>query len=110
MRNFLLLVILEADKHGEAVEHVGVEETVDIEGEQEGGPSSGSSTGINAPTRGENMPPRSLTRRTSRPESPTRDVPQGSEYGERRGLNALQFRKGWRRGHGIRFAIKEKKK
>jgi hypothetical protein len=36
MRSFLLLVILEASKHGEAVEHVGVGETVDIEGEQEG--------------------------------------------------------------------------
>jgi hypothetical protein len=30
-----LLVILEAAKHGEAVEHVGVRETMDIEGEQE---------------------------------------------------------------------------
>jgi hypothetical protein len=36
IKNFLLLVILEAAKHGEAVEHVGVEETVDIEGEHEG--------------------------------------------------------------------------
>jgi hypothetical protein len=33
---FLLLVILEAANHGEAVEHVGVGEIVDIEGEQEG--------------------------------------------------------------------------
>jgi hypothetical protein len=36
MRSFLLLVNLEAAKHGEAVEHVGVRETVDIEGKQEG--------------------------------------------------------------------------
>ena len=33
MRSFLVLVILEAAKHGEAVEHVGIGETVDIEGE-----------------------------------------------------------------------------
>jgi hypothetical protein len=32
----LLLDILEATNHGEAVEHVGVGEIVDIEGEQEG--------------------------------------------------------------------------
>jgi hypothetical protein len=31
-----LLVIFEATKHGEAVEHVGVGEIVDIEGEHEG--------------------------------------------------------------------------
>ena len=36
IRSSLLLVILEAAKHGEAVEHVGVGEIVDIEGEQEG--------------------------------------------------------------------------
>ena len=36
IRSFLLLVILEAANHGEAVEHVGVGEIVDIEGEQEG--------------------------------------------------------------------------
>jgi hypothetical protein len=48
------------------------------------GPNSGSSTVIHAPTRGENVPPRSPTRRTSRPHSPARDVPQGSEHDERR--------------------------
>jgi hypothetical protein len=31
-----LLVIHEATKHGKAVDHVGVGETVDIEGQQEG--------------------------------------------------------------------------
>ena len=36
IRSFLLLVILEAANHGEAVEHVGVRELVDIEGEHEG--------------------------------------------------------------------------
>ena len=49
------------------------------------GPSSGSSTGMNAPTRPENLPPIS-TPRTSRPHSPARDVPQGSAHDERRGL------------------------
>jgi hypothetical protein len=33
IRSFLLLVILEAVNHGEAMEHVGVGEIVDIEGE-----------------------------------------------------------------------------
>jgi len=36
MKSSLLLVIQEATKHGEAVEHVGVGEIVEIEGEQEG--------------------------------------------------------------------------
>lgn len=35
-RSSLLLVLQEATKHGEAVEHVGVGETVDIGGEPEG--------------------------------------------------------------------------
>ena len=50
------------------------------------GPSSGSSTDINAPNRGGNVPPQSPTRQPSRPHSPARDVPQGSGHDERRGM------------------------
>ena len=50
------------------------------------GPSSGSSTGTHAPTRGEHVTPPSPTRRTSSPTSPARDVHGASEGDERRGL------------------------
>ena len=36
IRSFLLLVILDTTNHWKVVEHVGVGEIVDIEGEQEG--------------------------------------------------------------------------
>jgi hypothetical protein len=62
------------------------------------GPSSGSSTGIHAATRGENVPPRSPTRRTSRPHSPARDVPQGSEHDERQGLKCAVDSEGMEEG------------
>ena len=50
------------------------------------GPSSRSSTGIHAPTRGEHVPPRSPTRRTSRPHNLACDVPHATDIDEKQEL------------------------
>jgi hypothetical protein len=44
------------------------------------------------------VPPRSPTGRTSRSESPARDVPQGSEHDERRGLKRPAILEGMEEG------------
>jgi hypothetical protein len=56
------------------------------------------------------VPPRSPTRRTSRPESPARDVPQGSEHGERRGLKRPAVSEGTEDGSAASGSQSRKKK
>ena len=90
IKSFFLLVAPEATNQSKAVGHMVVKdlrEAAEIGAELKpgSGRSIGSSSGVHAPTRGQHLPPTSLTRRIVAPVGHAHQQPQPSNTAERRG-------------------------